>query len=156
MALETRWNRQKNSIGLNGDLNVDTSTTFILMGDYFPRDNNLEVDLEFDNTDISFLNALMDPDVMNNMAGNLDGSVQVRGKWYEPKIKGHLTLDDVNVKVELLGVDYFIDGKIDIDEELFALNNIPFRDPDGNTGSITGSVFHSNFLDWSYDVQLNF
>lgn len=155
MALETRWNRQKNSIGLNGDLNVDTSTTFILMGDYFPRDNNLEVDLEFDNTDISFLNALMDPDVMNNIAGNLDGSVQVRGKWYEPKIKGHLTLDDVNVKVELLGVDYFIDGKIDIDEKLFALNNIPFRDPDGNTGSITGSVFHSNFLDWSYDVQLN-
>ena len=156
MALKTTWDREKNAVDLKGDLKVDTSTTFILNGDYFTRDNNLEVDLEFDNTDVSFLNALMDPDLMNSISGSLDGSVHVKGKWYEPQIKGDLTLDDVHVKVELLGVEYAIDGKIDIDEQLFALNNIPFKDPDGNIGSITGSVFHTNFLDWSYDVQLNF
>lgn len=156
MALKTSWNREKNSIDLEGDLKVDTATTFILKGDYFPRNNNLVVDLKFDKTDVSFLNALMDPELMNSISGSLDGAVHVKGKWYEPQIEGDLTLDDVHVKVELLGVEYAVDGKIDIDEQLFALNNIPFRDPEGNTGSITGSVFHSNFLDWSYDVQLNF
>ena len=156
MALKTTWDREHNSIDLKGDLKVDGLTTFNLKGDYFPRDNNLKVDLNFDNTDVSFINALMDPELMNNITGNLDGSVHVNGKWYAPKLKGDLTLDDVHVKVELLGVDYSVDGKIDIDEELFALNNVPFRDPEGNTGSITGSVFHSNFLDWSYDVQMNF
>ena len=123
---------------MKGDLKVDGLTTFNLTGDYFTRDNNLEVDLSFENTDVSFINALLDPELMNNITGNLDGSVHVNGKWYEPKLKGDLTLDDVHVKVELLGVDYYVDGKIDIDEELFALNNVPFRDPEGNTGSITG------------------
>ncbi len=156
MSLKTTWDREKNSIDLKGDLKVDGLTTFNLTGDYFTRDNNLEVDLSFDNTDVSFINVLLDPELMNNITGNLDGSVHVNGKWYEPKLKGDLTLDDVHVKIELLGVDYYVDGKIDIDEELFALNNVPFTDPEGNTGSITGSVFHSNFLDWSYDVQINF
>ena len=156
MALKTAWNREHNSIDLKGELKVDGLTTFNLKGDYFPRDNNLEVDLSFDNTDVSFINALMDPELMNSITGNLDGSVHVNGKWYAPKLKGDLTLDDVHIKVELLGVDYSVDGKIDIDEDLFALNNVPLRDPEGNIGSITGSVFHSNFLDWSYDVQMNF
>lgn len=156
IRIQTVWNKIKNSIDIKGDLKVDGLTTFNLDGDYFPGDKNLEMELKFDNTDVSFLNALMDPELFNNISGNLDGSVYVDGKWYEPKLKGDLTLDDVHVKVEILGVDYFVDGLIDIDEKLFALNNIPLRDLDGNTGSITGSVFHTNFLDWSYDVQLNF
>ena len=156
MVIKTNWNRYKNSIDLKGDLKVDGLTTFNLEGDYFPIINNLEVDLVFDKTDVSFLNVLMNPEVINNINGNLDGSVHVNGKWFAPKLKGHLTLDDVHFKVELLGVDYFLDGMIDIDEDLFALNNLPFIDPEGNAGSITGSVFHSNFLDWSYDVQMNF
>jgi len=156
MALQTIWDKGQNSIDLNGDLKVDGLTTFDVRGDYFPINNNLELDLNFDNTDVSFLNALMDPELMNSISGNLDGSVHANGKWFAPKLEGDLTLADVNVKVELLGVDFSLDGKINIDEDLFAIDNLPFADPEGNIGSITGSIFHSNFLDWSYDVQLNF
>lgn len=156
IMLRTKWDNRKNAIDLKGLLKVDGLTTFNLEGGYFIRNKNLEMDLTFENTDVSFLNAFVDPDIINNISGDLDGLVKVNGIWNAPVLTGKLALDDIHAKIELLGVDYFADGEIDIQEGLFALNNIPLRDAEGNTGSLIGSVIHDEFMDWSYDVQLNF
>ena len=154
--LRTGWNNELNAVELRGELKVDNHKTFNILGSYFVKRKDLDLSLLFDNTDVSFLNALVDPDVINDISGDLDGLLEVHGPWNAPIIQGSLSLDEVHAKVELLGVDYYLDGVIDVQESLFALNNVPFRDPEGNTGSIIGSVFHDNFQNWSYDIQLNF
>ncbi len=154
--LRTGWNNEMNAVELRGELKVDNHKTFNILGSYFVKRKDLDLDLMFDNTDVSFLNALVDPDVINNISGDLDGLLEVHGPWNAPIIQGALSLDKVHAKVELLGVDYYLDGVIDVQESLFALNNVPFSDPEGNTGSVIGSVFHDNFQNWSFDIQLNF
>ncbi|MEJ6588817.1 MAG: translocation/assembly module TamB domain-containing protein [Crocinitomicaceae bacterium] len=154
--LRTGWDNLKNAVNMRGELNVDSQETFSILGSYFTKSQELDLNLLFENTDISFLNALMDPEVIKNISGNLDGTLSVDGPWHHPELKGSLLLDDVRAKVELLGVDYFLDGEIEVQKDLFALNNIPLKDMYGNTGSLVGSFFHKNFKEWSYDVQINF
>jgi len=154
--LRTGWNNELNALGIRGELKVDNLKTFDIKGSYFITRQDLDLELKFDNTDVAFLNALVDPEIITNISGDLDGLLRATGRWYEPVLEGTLALDDVHAKVALLGVDYYLDGVIDVQQELFALNNIPLKDKEGNTGSVIGSVFHDNFQNWSYDIQLNF
>ena len=154
--LRTGWDNVKNAINMRGELNVDSFKTLNIKGYYFTKNENLDLELNFDNTDVSFLNALMDPDVINSIAGNLDGQVKVDGPWSKPELSGGVALDSVSAKVELLGVSYFVNsGTVAIEEKKFVLDHIPLCDSDGNTGSILGKVLHDNFQDWSYDIKLN-
>ncbi|MES2800147.1 MAG: translocation/assembly module TamB domain-containing protein [Bacteroidota bacterium] len=154
---QSEWNKLSESIKLMGDLKYRGNQTFEFMGNYFTakEEDNFDLYLLFDKTDIAFANAFMDPDVITNIGGQLNGNLKVTGTPTHPKLNGKLNLKEGNTKVEMLGVNFGFDGDIIVDEYGFYINNMPILDEDNNSGTVIGSVYHDNFSSWNFDVSVN-
>ncbi len=151
------WDKVKQSINLNGDLIFKKEKTFTFYGDYYTqrKKNNLDFTLNFDHTDIHFVNAFLDPKVVSNIKGLLTGNVKVSGSLQEPEINGAVMLNGGNAKIAMFGVNFGVDGKINVSKDMIYFDGIPVIDEEGNTGSATGTIFHDNFREWNFDLGIN-
>ena len=157
ITLSGYWENEWKSIFLQGDLAYQLNPTFTFSGRYFPirNQNNLNFNLDFNYTDIQFINAFLDPKVISNIEGKIKGSILVGGTFEKPKLQGEVELLDGRTKIEMFGVNLATKGKILVDEDGFYINNMPVKDEEGNNGSIIATVYHKNFEDWTFDVNLN-
>lgn len=112
--------------------------------------------LKFNETDIQFANTFLDPTLARDLNGKLKGVLTVKGTADKPKLSGKLSIDKGSVKVELLGVKYRFNGKIDVIEDGFLINNLPLKDEDGNIASMVGTIYHKDFSGFNFDLNLNF
>ncbi len=151
------WDKVKESINLNGDLIFKKEKTFTFQGNYYTKrkSDNLDFTLDFDHTDIHFVNAFLDPKVVSNVKGLLSGNVKVTGSILEPDINGNVMLNGGNAKIAMFGVNFGIDGKIKVSKDMISFDGIPIIDEEGNTGAATGTIFHNNFKDWNFDLGIN-
>ena len=155
VSVLTDWNEKRESIFMQGELKYRDLRTFDFNGLYAVNKNELDLKLKFDQTDIKFANAYLDPDVVKDIQGKLNGSIQVKGSPDKPELSGKLRLVDGGAQVELLGVKYRTEGIIDVKEESFEITNIPLYDEAGNVSYIIGTINHENFSDWNFDLQFN-
>ena len=151
------WNPIKKCISLDGDLDYLGNKTFDFEGDYFvlKESNNLDFNLMFDKMQIDFANAFLDPDVIDNLSGLINGNIQLKGEAITPKINGELTVKDGKATIALLGVDVHLNGEINVIEDAFFIDNMPVVDEDGNVGNLNASVYHSNYSEWNYNLFVN-
>ena len=144
--LKSNWNSGKKCIVMSGELIYAGNETFGFDGNYLlGKTNNLDFDVTFENTDLQFVNAFVDPKVLNNMKGNISGLIKVNGSIESPELDGKVHLSNGEARLELLNVNYKLDGTISADEYGFYVNNMPITDEEGNTGSINGSVYHNGY-----------
>ena len=123
-------------ISLDGDLDYLGNKTFDFEGDYFvfKETNNLDFNLSFDKMQIDFANAFLDPDVVDDLSGLINGNIKLKGELTAPKIDGDLLVKDTKATIALLGVDLHLNGKINVIEDAFFIDNMPVVDEDGNVG----------------------
>jgi hypothetical protein len=150
-----RWNNEVNGIDLSGDLHYKRNQTFTYSGKYVVENNLMDFNLNFDHTNIDFVNAFMDPQIVTGIRGLLKGNVKVKGSPENPEIFGYLDLLSGNAKVEMLGVNFGLNGGITIENDHIFIDNMPIYDEDGNTGMVYGSLYHTDFTNWFFDIDLN-
>lgn len=152
--LYSKWNEEIKGLNLTGDLIYRDAQTFDFLGYYFPfkEDEILDFKLDFDKTDISFVNAFFSPEMVSDISGSLDGQIKVSGTPNKPILNGNVNLLSSSAKVEILGTSFGVDGIIEVDEYGFYINGIPVFDEEGNTGKIIGSVYHDNFSNFNFDL----
>jgi len=157
ITLAGYWENAWNSLYLQGNLVFRSHPTFNFNGRYYPfrNLNNLDFNLDFNHTDIQFVKALIDPEILSNMEGKIKGNILVSGNLNAPKLKGEVDLIDGRTKIEMFGVNLTAKGKILVDEDGFYINNMPVKDEEGNNGSVIATVYHKNFEDWTFDLNLN-
>jgi TamB, inner membrane protein subunit of TAM complex len=157
LYVQSNWEKGAESIGLNGDLNYKKHKTFAFEGLYHldRKKDILDFNLVFDKTDIQFTNAFMDPQVISDIAGTLTGEIQVKGTPESPQLSGAVDLDGGTAKVGILGVKFKTSGEIYCDEFGFYMDNLPIYDEENNAGSLVGSIYHDNFVDWNFDLSFN-
>lgn len=155
--LHGKWNKSKESVVLNGDLYYKKNKTFNFDGDYYiyKDKNNINFVLDFDQTNIQFASAFLDPKVVTNVKGLLDGKMHITGTPESPELEGDIDLLGGNAKIEMFGVNFGFNGRIGIERDMFIINNMPVIDEEGNTGSMNGTVLHNDFGDWNFDLFFN-
>jgi hypothetical protein len=114
------------------------------------------MDLNFNNTDLHFLNGFIDPTAVSEIQGTLLGKLLVRGSLDAPELSGKLSLAKTGANIELLGVHYSLDGDVIVDKDVIDFKNIPVKDEDGNLAFLNGKVLHTNFDKFSYNFKLDF
>lgn len=155
VSVLTDWNEKRESIFMQGELKYRDLRTFDFNGLYAVKKNELDLRLKFDQTDIKFANAFLDPEVVRDIQGKINGNIEVKGSPDKPLLNGKLRLANGGAIVELLGVKYRTEGVIDVKEESFELTNIPLYDEVGNVSYVIGTINHDNFSDWNFDLQFN-
>lgn len=142
---------------LDGELIFRESRTFNFDGDYYYKKEkeNIDFDLKFNNTDIAVLNSFMDPLVITDISGALGGNLTMKGTFQEPELKGRLNIINGGMRMALLQAKFIFNGQLIADEMGIYINNMPVTDEEGNTGSITGTLFHENFSNFLYEFVVN-
>lgn len=155
--VQSQWEKGKKSIEMSGDLIYKNTQTFQFDGLYNldKKTDILEFNLVFDKMDLQFTNAFMDPQVVSDIEGTLDGKIRVTGTPDKPLLEGAVQMDGATAKIGILGVKYNLEGEIYCDEYGFYMDNIPVYDEEGNAGSLVGSIYHNNFSDWNFDLSFN-
>ena len=155
--VQTQWEKASNSFALTGDLLFKATKTFNFKGNYYPEKEKDKMDfsLLFDNTDLLFVNAFMDPDLLTNIKGSLVGELKVTGTFEDPNLNGTVELINGNAKLAIMNTNYTLNGKIKCDNDGFYINNMPIRDEEGNTGAVVASLYHTKFADWNFDINFN-
>lgn len=159
VSFNARWDKQNEKVVLNGDLKYLKNETFDFTGQYYPyrKDNNILMDLIFNETDIAFANAFMDPDVVRDISGKLKGNIKISGRIESPTIDGTLNLENGRAKIQLLGTYFRANGPIHFNgrESAFEINRIPLYDEEGNKAFLTGTINHRDFSSWTTDISID-
>lgn len=150
------WDNQKKAINVNGSLLYRNNKTFTVYGDYYVarKTDNLDFKLKFDQTNIAFLNAFLDPKVISNLRGLLHGELDVKGELSKPDITGSIDLKQGNIKVAMFGVNYGFNGKVKVTKDIIQIDYMPLIDEDGNKGFLNGAIVHENFSNFNFDVYV--
>ena len=156
IMLHSDWNDARQSIVLEGTLQYRNERTFDFDGLYKLKNDELDLGLNFKQTDISFVNAFLDPEVVKGIQGKLNGRLRLLGSPNKPQLSGRLRLQEGGAEIAILGVNYQLEGLIQVTEDAFFLDNIPVKDPEGNTAYLSSAINHTNFDRWNYDIQINF
>lgn len=155
--LLSHWDKTFNTVKLEGELLFRGIQSLDFDGQYFvsKEKDNLDFNLVFDETNIAFTNAFMDPDVLNSIRGFVDGKLKVRGTPNRPIIEGEIELKNASAKIELLGASFAMNGIVKADADGFYIDNMPISDAEGSTGSLVGSIYHDDYRNWNFDVNIN-
>lgn len=153
----TQWDTKKNKVDLSGDLIYRGMPTFEFQGTYdiSKKKDNLDFNLVFDQTNISFVNAFFEPLVIGDVKGYVNGKLDITGSISRPIIEGTVRLDNASAKIVLLGTTYNLSGPVHADKDGFYIDYMPIADVEGNTGSLTGSIYHTDYKDWNFDLAID-
>lgn len=157
LTLGAKYDKALTAVILKGDLLYRDKNTFSFNGVYQVTDNTLEAALSFDNTELAFINGFLDPSVVSNVSGKVNGSVGISGALDQPVLKGSLLLDKTTGDFTLLGCRYTLNGRVSIEENGFFIHKaISLKDSDGNNAALTLAVVHDNFTNFNYKVDIDF
>lgn len=157
------WNGDTKSFDIEGGIMrkfkqvKDKIKTFDFRGKYylFKKKDNLDLTLIFDKTDISFVNSFVPKDQISNIRGYLNGTLEMSGELSEPIFLGTVDFQAGNAYVEMLGNNFGLMGEIEASEYGFLINHMYITDPEGNTGSVYGSIYHENFKNWNFETRFD-
>ncbi len=155
--IRNAWNQESKTIDMSGSLKREGITTFSFDGGYYldKKKDNVSLNLNFDNTDIAFLNAFENKELYTNIAGNLNGRLKVSGEIDNPVVKGTMDLTNTKVFVPMFNVGYGLSGKIDLDKGQIVGDFLNLYDQEGNKAQANLQVFHEDWKNWSYDITLD-
>ena len=159
LTLGANYDDDLASVVIKGGLLFRSKSTLSFNGIYNTKEknNNIKVALNFDNTDLSFVNGLMDPSVVANVEGKLKGSVDVSGSLDEPILIGSVVLDNTAADFTMLGCRYFLQGRVNVDKGGFYTSKpLAMKDMEGNIAAVDFAVFHTNFTKFNYNVDIDF
>lgn len=129
---------------------------FDFNGVYYPAktDNSLDVTFTCKPFDMVFLQPFV-KDFVSIKGGYVTGQGRVTGTPQKPLINSNLTLAKCVMLVDYLNVQYSIGGDIEILPDQLNFTNMTLRDKLGNTGIVSGNIFHNNFKNMRIDFDIN-
>ncbi|MFK7812442.1 MAG: translocation/assembly module TamB domain-containing protein [Maribacter sp.] len=96
--------------------------------------------------------------IIDNIRGDLNGSVRINGELNNPEINGLLTLNNAGIAVPYLNVDYSFapNSRVRLENQTFDFEQVALTDVDERTrATIDGTIKHSFFKDWLLDLNVN-
>ncbi|WP_245234892.1 translocation/assembly module TamB domain-containing protein [Tamlana crocina] len=144
---------------VNASIKDDTAKSFTAKGDISVagRQANISVALNFNDFNLFPLNPLLEG-VLTNIRGTVTGDVNVGGDLKRPNIDGELNIKKGGLGIPYLNVDYDFNSSasLTLKEQTFIFNNIKLTDTKYDSkGTLSGSLSHVNFSNWSMDLEIN-
>ncbi len=84
-------------------------------------------------------------ELVSDVSGKAHGTVLIKGTLNAPVLDGSIMVEKGRMKFDYLQSIFTFSDKINFTESEITVNNITLTDPDGNTASLRGGVFHDGF-----------
>jgi len=153
----SQWNNKQKVIDISGDLIYRKMPTFRFEGTYdiAKKEDNIDFNLVFDQTNIAFVNAFLENLVIDQVDGYLNGQLHMTGSLSRPILEGEIYLEKAQARIVMLGTNFYMNGIMYADKDGFYIDYMPITDAEGNTGAFTGAVFHTDYTKWNVNIEIN-
>ena len=135
----------------------DVETSFI-EGLISPQnDNNLDLKATFQKFPAATLDRIIG-NALTDVAGEIDGSISIGGKWNQPMLEGELFLEGFRLSVPYLNVGYRLEdgSKLIVNPTSFQFPPTQLIDVNSMTSAnFGGSITHQNFQFFTLDMDLS-
>lgn len=140
------WDQLTNQFFVDAVLEKNARKTFSLVGSYNPnrKENALNLKANFQDTDLKVIEPFSEG-LVSDVSGKANGIVQVTGSLDHPILQGEVTVDKGRLKFDYLQSVLNFSDKIYFSESEIATRNMVVTDPDGNTATLRGGVYHEGF-----------
>ncbi len=158
-TIKNEWDNIARRLSFDGGL-IDNKAleTIGFHGEYHMEakdGNNFDLHLNFDRTNLHLVQPFLPADI-TSLDGFLSGGIDFKGSPSEPLLKGFLKLEEGGVGLGLTNTYYSCETILQIEPDWIGFDHIPIYDNSGNQGYATGTIVHSNFADWNFDVFMEF
>ena len=158
LSFFTEGNTEYNSYDINLLLLDGVKKTLIGKGNIFGfgEKPSLDIDFNFNDFNISFLNPLGKGDV-NNIRGKVSGDVNLSGSINSLSHQGKLTLNDGGLAIKRVNTDYEIrtGAVVKLKNQTFNFQPTTFKDIKfGTQAQLSGKIDHNNFKNWRFDFNI--
>ena len=160
--INSEYNPEKEALSINGfsafakDFDGNLLKNFDFKGYYYPKrkEDNLDVTFKTEPFDLSLLQPYLQ-DILTFKVGFLNGNGTITGTLDNPQINAKLKFFKCVTVVDFLNVQYSVNGYVDIKPNQINFENLEIRDKMGNSGNVTGNIFHNNFKNMRIDFDVN-
>jgi TamB, inner membrane protein subunit of TAM complex len=157
-----KGNKSLTNYNINVSLKDDESESLAVVGnlDFSKNSSRLNLNVDFDTFILDPLNPFGEG-VITNIRGEVSGTARVTGRLQRPQINGQLLLDRGGMSIPYLNVDYAFEDGTEIilntyKQQQFVFNNARLVDSKYfSRSTLSGSINHVNFSNWSLDLNLN-
>ncbi|HXK57872.1 MAG TPA: translocation/assembly module TamB domain-containing protein, partial [Gammaproteobacteria bacterium] len=139
---------------VNSYLTHEGKEVMTLNGNYFSRNDSLDVESALEHFPLQIANVFI-PDQVVTLSGDLDGNLQVRGSTSKPLANGELMLDSVSVYASQAGARYWFDNRqVKIENSRMLFNQFSIYTTSKNPFAINGLVDFRNLSRPTADLTL--
>lgn len=154
LQIESNWDNAENH--LNTKLSLFDSERELIngKGTINPVKNNLDLELNFDNTPFALLE-ITKPNLFYNLQGHASGKLHVHGETSNLLIDGKLTPSpEVGIGFRSIKTTYLSSDAAIFSNDSLIFPNMSVKDEYDNPGLFYGSIKHRNFSDMVFDLTL--
>ena len=151
--IQAQWNADSTRLEFIADINETLQDTTHIKGEYSIGNNELWLDIDAHNTNLSFLNDLT-KSFIDNVEGYANGHLLLGGKLDSLDMVGAL-LADAKLRLVPTNTTYTISDSIRFNKGKIQFDNITVFDERKNQATLNGVVNHKRIATFDYSLDID-
>ncbi len=129
--------------------------TLKLHGQYNPRTDSLDFDLDVDQIRLDIFNSIVYDELLD-LRGTATGKAKIMGTPALPMVNGNIWLQDASFIVDYLNTRFTFSHNVVVTPDAFTVSNVDVLDEEKNHAQVSGFVRHNKFSTLYLDLEASF
>jgi hypothetical protein len=154
ISVKSSLDNTKKIVNLRASNNLNSVKMFDASGTYDPATKKIDLTAVATKLSLSFLNPLLKM-FASDISGTASGKVSLSGETDNLFLTGAVKTENASLKITYLQTKYMMSDSVRFDKKGIKFNNVKLTDIRNNTATLSGSVNHKNFKDYTADLIIN-
>ncbi|MGM0376340.1 MAG: translocation/assembly module TamB domain-containing protein [Bacteroidota bacterium] len=150
----SQWDREEEALAVTTSVKDGAETPLNGEGYINPQENEVDIGLDLDGFNISFLDTWVG-NVIQDLDANTSGELFLSGPLDKPYLTGKVNVDSGEFDVDLLQTSYEVQDSVWFYPNEIRFGDLRVIDRYGEEGQFSGSIYHDGFADMIYNLQLD-
>ena len=151
---ELAWDPVDKHLHVDAHLDQKSKRVISVSGSYDPNKTKNAFDLEatFNETDLSLIEPFA-KGLVSDISGRAVGKIKVKGTPTDPILDGEVDVKKGRLRFDYLKAIFAFEDKITFGESEIRTKKMLLTDPEGNTATLRGGVYHDHFTQFLLNFE---
>lgn len=156
LRILSKWDQINRRFNLLLNTKLRGISTLTASGFLDPLNNNIDVTADLTNLQVGYFEPYLES-IVQNLTGTVSGKMRLVGSLNSPALNSNnTTLNNVGFIVGFTGVQYALNGGVDVTPNGVFSKTLTIKDMLGHSGVVTGGLKYNHFKDAFIDTKINF
>ncbi|HLN56127.1 MAG TPA: translocation/assembly module TamB domain-containing protein [Bacteroidales bacterium] len=154
ISINSEFDNIRRVVDVRARNSLNGRNMFDVRGYYDPADHEVNVGFTASRLPVDALNPLL-RSFASGISGFATGKLRLTGLTNNLVLSGAVKAENVKMKINYLQTSYILNDSVRFDSKGFRFNNVRFTDEEGKPATISGTIFHRNFRNYTADLTIN-